>query len=162
MNLFNWFKQAREKMKKGYSYEDTYDIYYWFTHTIPNMLEEMSEGNYLGAPGHLVSEFEKKYPDIPQDERDKMMFAYWKDYLRRMAYLFRESQEPTEQKNEYQDAWWEIFKKKDLINSEEDTPEEKEIQEKWLQREYEIDNYKAEKLKEAMKMFSESLPDLWW
>ena len=164
MNLFKWFKQAREKMKKGYTYEDTYDIQYWFLHTIPGMLDEMAEAKYLGAPGHLVAEFEDKYPDIPKDEADEMAFDYWRNYIKKMAYLFREAEEPTEQKNEYEEAWWEDFMNSDKLdfNDKDRTPEQKELEEKWLNREIEIDNYKVERLNEALKMFSDSFLDLWW
>lgn len=153
MKLLNKIKKGLQRAKKGYCYEDTYSIYDWFLSIMPQMLEEMSEGKYLGAPGHIVSEFEAKHPDLPTDEADELAFAYWRDYLRRMAYYFREANEPTEQKNEYRELWW-----NNLMNDIQDDMLEK----KWLDREYEIEKYQQEQLSKAFKMFTESFYDLWW
>ena len=85
----------------------------------------------------------------------------WRDYLYKISDLLHYSL--GELPNEYEEAWLAKWKDKglDFINYSNETPEEKEITDKFLDKEKENDNLKIEAQNKALKMIYHVYNHLW-
>lgn len=172
MKLFNWIKHAYQRITKGYSYRDLWNIDYWFLTVVPKMLQEFSEIKYIGIPCSLVAKIEAEHPEMTSDERDELAVNTWRYTCRQMAYLLSEGLEPKDQVNEYENEYWgwdDIKKERKYgFTKDEDgeftftTNQDPEIAEKYHKRSMEIEKYREEQLQKGLKMFSENLETLWW
>lgn len=170
MKWFRWVKHAYQRIKKGYSFRDLWDIEYWFYTTLPNMLNDFSEIEYLGIPMSLILKVQEQNPGISNEEADKIALKKWRDTCKEIAHCLSEAYEPKEQKNEYEDAYfgWDKYDfdgKKKLTQKDVNeilSFKNEELRGKWLNRELEIENYKKEQLKKGMTLLTENLGDLWW
>ncbi|MBP3707498.1 MAG: hypothetical protein J6J36_02670 [Clostridia bacterium] len=158
MRFFNWLKHAKQRIKKGYSYRDVYSIDYWFLDVIPQMLEELASVDRLGIPMYEYNKVQEENEDLSDEEIELIASTNWRSTLRTMAYYLREGKEPTQEKNEYDDK---MFWNWNTIN-EPPKKEEKEIRDKWMARELEIEQYRQEQLKKGLEMFCENIERLWW
>lgn len=158
MKLFNWLKHARQRIKKGYSYRDIYSIYDWFVDIMPQMLEELASIDRLGIPMYEYNKIKEENQDLSEEEIELIANTNWRSTLRTMAYYLSEGREPTKEKNEYDDK---MFWNWETINDP-PTEDEKELKNKWLARELEIEEYRQEQLKKGLEMFCENIERLWW
>lgn len=171
---FYWLKHAYQRVKKGYSYRDLWNIDFWFLKIMPNMLEDFTKDLY-GYPATIREELKKKNPELTDEEIDEknLDFQYWKDIVKEIAFHFREaSEEENEAKtNQYWEKMYELQGKYNLFlpdekevkqtMTKEDFEEWKTNDEKWLDREKEIENYRNEQLKIGMEMFTKYFWSLW-
>lgn len=172
MRLINWLKHAYQRVTKGYSYRDLWNIDYWFLTVVPKMLQEFSEIKYIGIPGSLVAKIEAEHPEMTPDERDELAVNTWRYTCKQIAHLLSEGLEPKEQVNEYENEYWgwDDIKKERKYGLKEDenkeftftTNSDAELEKKYLDRAYEIEEYREKQLKKGLKMFSENLEKLWW
>lgn len=158
MRFFNWLKHIKQRIKRGYSYRDVYSIDDWFLTIMPQMLEDLANVKRLGIPMYEWNKVRGADKDLTDEEVDLIAETSWRSMLRTMAYHLREGKEPTKEKNEYDGK---MFWNWDNIN---DTPteNEKELQDKWMARELEIEEYRQEQLKKGLEMFCENIERLWW
>ena len=132
-----WFIQ---RGKRGYSDYDIFDISDWFTQVIVPMLKQLKETK-CGYPC-----------DMTEEE--------WNSQLDKMIKCFMEiSEDGCSMKNEYENKVLESFDIKDT--NKDKTEECKELREKWLSREKEINNYKEKMKIEAFNLFSKYFWNLW-
>lgn len=141
--FFRQFKWAYQRVTKGYCDFDWWDMDTYLSQLIPDMLERFIKDGH-GYPG--TDEF-------PTTEK-------WNEYLQKTIDLFRYSQ--SELPNEYEEAWIKKWEEKDfdIINKEE-TPEEKEITDKYLAIENNNDKKKMVALDEALQRVFHIFHDLW-
>ncbi len=158
MKLFRWLKHAKQRIQKGYSYRDVWNIDYWFLTVVPQMLEEFANEKYLGIPGFLVLKAEEEYPEMTSDERDEWAINEWRLICRQIAHHLKEAFDTKEEINEYEE---EYFKHWSLENINEEDPNP-ELTEKYRKRVLEIAEYQQKELEKGMKMFTENLGNLWW
>lgn len=132
-----WFIQ---RGKRGYSDYDIFDISDWFIQVIVPMLKQLKETK-CGYPC-----------DMTEEE--------WNSQLDKMIKCFMEiSEDGCSMKNEYENKVFESF---DIEDTNKDKTEEcKELREKWLSREKEINNYKEKMKIEAFNLFSKYFWNLW-
>jgi hypothetical protein len=146
----NKIRKIVDRYKKGFCDEDLWNIDYWFLSTLPKMLDEFAEKT-IGYPS-----------DFMEDGDDEKGMEEWKKTIREMSNHFKEANNPSKEVNEFAE---ELFNKYDSslgdVNKKE-TKEEKELRDKWIKREGEIEEYKDEELRKGMKMFSQYFWDLWW
>ena len=132
-----WFIQ---RGKRGYSDYDIFDISDWITQVIVPMLKQLKETK-CGYPC-----------DMTEEE--------WNSQLDKMIKCFMEiSEDGCSMKNEYENKVLESFDIKDT--NKDKTEECKELREKWLSREKEINNYKEKMKIEAFNLFSKYFWNLW-
>ena len=158
MNFLNWLKHAKQRIKKGYSYRDVYDIQYWFLEIMPQMLEDLANEKYAGVPMDIFIKFQEENKDLSKEEAELIAETSWRSTLRTIAYYLREGNEPTQEKNEYNDKMFANWRMDDKLP----TDNEKELREKWLARELEIEEYRKKQLKKGLEMFCENIERLWW
>ena len=171
---FYWLKHAYQRVKKGYSYRDLWNIDYWFLKTMPNMLEDFTKDLY-GFPASMKEELKKKNPELTDKEIDEknLDFQYWKDIVNEIAFHFREARDE-ENENKINQYWERMRELEDKYNlfltdeeetkktmTKEDFEEWKANNEKWLIRHEEIENYRNEQLKIGMEMFTKYFWGLW-
>lgn len=127
-----WFIQ---RGIRGYSDQDIWGMDYWFIETIIPMLKQLKNTKH-GYPCNMTEE-------------------QWEKELDNMIYYFEEIDEnKCSEKNEFEEDFqktiWENYdKNKD------------EIREKWIQREYEISDYRTHMKDKAFKLFSKYFWNLW-
>lgn len=148
MSLASWLRHRKERIKKGYSYRDVYDISDWFLRTIPNMLEDLAKDT-IGVPSYIVTEFEEKYPELSADDASDKAFDFWRQILREIAEHFREAHEPAKETNEFD------------FNFLDDNISE-EQKDKYFKREEEIEKYRQVELQKGLEMFCKYFNSLWW
>lgn len=158
MKLFKWLKHAKQRIKKGYSYQDLWSIYDWFFTLIPQMLEEFADEEYIGIPSFLVLKAEEEHPEMTEEEKYEWGLGQWRILCKEIAHHLKEGYEPKEQINEYEEEMFKNWSFED-INKEDDNPE---LTEKYRKRELEIFNYQESELKQGMEMLTKYLRDLWW
>ena len=130
-NLKNFYQRG----KRGYADCDVWTMSLWFERTIISMLEEFKKHKH-GYPFGMSSE-------------------QWDLELERMIYYFKESRDEfCSEKNEYEEEWC-----NSLWSDQEN--QNKEIREKWLQREDAIAKYQENMKNKGLELFSKYYYDLW-
>ena len=138
------------------------------------MLEDFTKILH-GYPANIREELKKINPGLTDEEIDEknLDFQHWKDIINEIAFHFREaSEEESETKtNQYWEKMYELEDKYNLfladeetikqIMTKEDFEEWKSNEEKWLDRQTEIENYRNEQLKIGMEMFTKYFWGLW-
>ena len=150
-------KWKKQRMERGYSDCDVWDMYTWFIGTIKPMLEQLSK-NHMGFPASIGKNwFDKHESELgmsyeqwiswPSEESDPVGYKRrvdannecdeeWKGILNRMVFLLGEMGEDTcTKKNPYEDAMakaYEEFHEKygsfgDGLKTEEEKEEENRI-----------------------------------
>ena len=139
-----WYnlKAAYQRVTRGFAYRDLYSIDNWFLDIMPEMLKEFRE-NLHSYPG------DNEFPT----------FESWTAYLEEMETHFRNANENQKvQLNEWEEDYlkypmeWQKSKYGLCITMTNNIP--KNITEKWLAREMEINAWRHEELKKAMEMFN--------
>lgn len=130
-NKIDNIKFKMQKVQRGYSDIDVWNIHSWFLNTIVPMLKQLKE-THMGYPCGMTSE-------------------EWEQILDKMIFCFTEANEETcSQKNEYQLEFDNMFncKNKDILND-------------YTNREIEIDKYMKKNLDEGLDLFKQYFYDLW-
>ena len=142
-------KAAYQRITRGFAYRDLFSIDNWFLDIFPEMLKEFRE-NLHSFPG------DSEFPT----------FESWTAYLKEMETHFRNANEnQTVQINEFEKEYMSYptdFKKCEnscLLEYVNYAPED--IGKKWFAREMEINAWREEELKKAMKMLMNCFHCLW-
>jgi hypothetical protein len=93
-------KHWRQRAKRGYSYQDLWNIDYWFMETMPRMLQDFKK-NLHGCPSEFTTrEDGTEYQNVDQGMKD------WEAVIDRMIFCFTEMHEDTcSMKNEFNDEY---------------------------------------------------------
>ena len=138
--FFRQFKWAYQRITKGYCDFDYWDWDTWMSQLIAQSLKELADKTH-GYPGT------DQFPT----------YESWKDYLYNIVNLLEFSLRD-DLPNEYEEAWMKKWEEKDFdIINREDTPEEKEITDKYLA----IENNNAILKKEAQDKALKLLIPIW-
>lgn len=132
-------KSAIHRMFYGYDDNDVYNIDYWFTSIVPNMLQQLKETHW-GYPGYMTEE-------------------EWDKILEDMIFYFRESDEQTCSKQEKDFDW----KCEDELNA---MTKEEQIQyginrSNWHEDCKRIYKYREEMKDKAFELFAKYFWNLW-
>lgn len=165
-----------QRCRKGYCYRDLWNIDIWFLNVMPDMLREFRSSIH-GYPYELTEKHNAS------EDKEKLAVEEWDEILEKMAFLFQEADEDTcKKENLYQaehDHIQEEFEQKygmfgeKLWTPEEkvggrkrlhfahELPEYKEIEEKYMEEERKIAQYRVECKDEAFQLFSYWFYHLW-
>ena len=142
-------KAAYQRVTRGFAYRDLFSVDSWFLDIFPEMLKEFRE-NLHSFPG------DSEFPT----------FESWTAYLEEMETHFRNANENQKvQLNEWEEDYlkypmeWQKNKGEVCFTMVDNTP--KDITEKWLAREMEINAWREEELKKAMEMLMNCFHCLW-
>ena len=139
--FFRQFKWAYQRMTRGFCDFDTWDLDNYLSQLLADSIRHLANTTH-GYPG--TDEFST--------------YESWRDYLYKISDLLNYSL--GELPNEYEEAWFAKVKEKGLGHSDE-TPEEKEITDKYLNKEKENDNLKMQAQNEALKMIYHVYNMMW-
>ena len=147
-----WFfvslKCAYQRAIRGYCYRDLWNLDHFYTQLFSDSLMDFKE-NLHGAPAEFF------------DSNSDNEIIRWENYIEEMATHFYNSIEENEvQKNEFEEEFHRlhptIFMKED-----EETEEQKEVYNKWLARQIEINNWRRAELNKGLDMLKENFESLW-
>lgn len=146
-------KFAWQRMMKGYSDRDTWDIDHWFLETMPNILEDFNKNRH-------------GYPSDVSDEQ-------WEKILNDMIKYFKNAdEETTDFINKYSEQWdkmittkWIKWEKTEdglyKFFNEPGTPEEDDISKKHSEEEMKKFEYMKENLHKGLELFEKYFYALW-
>ena len=161
-NFFRNIKYAFQRVKRGFSDYDVWDIDMWFCQTLPSMLERLAQTTH-GFP----YEFREAYDidvvngSMTPEEADDAAYKNWQIVLRQMASIIREAHEATRLKtNPYEKAYFNELTKKDTSITNLIT-DSSDVGNAYLQHEIELDTYSRQKLEEGLNLFKKYFYDLW-
>ena len=144
--FFRQFKWAYQRVTKGYCECDWYDLDTHLTMLMADAITDLAN-NGMSYPG--TDEF-----DTPEK---------WETYLKRIAYKLRYSLEDLP--NEYREEWDKGFDRENIsswINQiNHPTPEEKELSDKFFNKEMENEKKKYQAQLEALDMIKHVWGQLW-
>lgn len=141
--FFRQFKWAYQRVTRGYCDFDWWDADTHLTQLFINILKEFINNGH-GYPG--TDEFPT--------------FESWTNYLQEIVNLFEYSL--GELPNEYEEAWLKKWENKDLnFINEPETPEEKEITNKYFDIEMKNELSKQDALKKGLEKFTYIFSNLW-
>lgn len=142
-NIPKKIKFFYQRGKRGYSDQDVWSMDWWFFSVVIPMLKQLRDTKQ-GYP----SEF--KTPEEWDRELDTMIH-----------YFIEATEEGCSEKNEYEEQynkrWWDSFDKKGMAYVIDDS----ELRDKYLQRSYEIDEYREDMKNKGFEMFSKYFWNLW-
>lgn len=174
--IFNNFKYSWQRITKGYCDRDLWSIDDWFMKIMPDMLEQFKDTRN-GSPGCL-GEFYTNDDGICCNDS---CHEEWDKILNEMIFLFREmNKETCSRKNIFQEEYdkiWREFEEKCGVFGEKldkdkqktmtrayfpsDFPEYKEISDKYLEYDMELEKYREECKDKALELFSKYYFHLW-
>lgn len=142
--FFRQFKWAYQRITRGYCDIDWYDMNTHLSKLIAQMLRKMAQDS-MGYPGN------EEFPS----------YESWADYLNETASLLEYSN--SDLPNEYEEAWLKTWENKDFLKTinEEQSPEDKEITQKYLDKEVANDKLKEKALMDALDRLKHIFPSLW-
>lgn len=141
--FFRQFKWAYQRVTRGFCDFDTWDLDTYFSMFLADSIKHLADNTH-SYPGT------EEFPT----------YESWHDYLYKISDLLNYSL--GELPNEYEEAWLKKWENKglDFINGPE-TPEEKEITKKFLDKENSNELLKREAQNEALKMICHVYNQLW-
>lgn len=174
-------KWSKQRIVRGYADCDVWDMRFYLQKLIPDMLETLRDTRH-GSPACLGQNHTDENGILVNDD----CHEEWTKILNRMIFLWRESDEDTcTQKNQYDEehtkAFSEFTDKYGLFGEALETEEEKakngpeyhtlhmmselpeyqEIDEKYMQREKELAEYREDSQKQALDMMKQWMSHLW-
>ena len=142
-NMPKRIKFFYQRGKRGYSDQDVWSMDWWFFSVVIPMLKQLRDTKQ-GYPSKF------KTPEEWDRELDTMIH-----------YFIEATEEGCSEKNEYEEQynkrWWDSFDKKGMAYVIDDS----ELRDKYLQRSYEIDEYREDMKNKGFEMFSKYFWDLW-
>lgn len=142
-NIPKQIKFFYQRGKRGYSDQDVWSMDWWFFSVVIPMLKQLRD-----TKQSYPSEF--KTPEEWDRELDTMIH-----------YFIEATEEGCSEKNEYEEQynkrWWDSFDKKGMAYVIDDS----ELRDKYLQRSYEIDEYREDMKNKGFEMFSKYFWNLW-
>lgn len=166
-------KMKRQRVQRGFSDNDAWDLDSWFMHIIPEMIKYVKD-NGMGYPGIVINDFieiknitDKEYifglvhhcgiDDKLLDECDKWCNNRWQEILGKMIFLFYECDDDTcTYHNKYDEVYLE-----QRSESKSENKEYKDLKKLWNEEESKIDKYKENCKREALELFVKYLDCLW-
>ena len=142
--FFRQFKWAYQRITRGYSDPDYWDMDVHLSKLIAQMLRKLAQDG-MGYPGN------EEFPT----------YESWANHLNEIASLLEYSN--SELPNEYEEAWLNTWDEKDFLKTinEEQSPEDKEITQKYLDKEVDNDKLKEAATQKALKMIAHIFRNLW-
>lgn len=134
------FKWAYQRITQGYCDFDWWDMDTYLTMLMADMIDELAKKSH-GYPGN------KEFP-TPES---------WENYLNEIVAKLRYSL--NDLPNEYEEAWIKTWENKEFL--QEKTPEEKEITNKFLDKEISNWGLRDKALFEALDMIKHVYHNLW-
>lgn len=186
-----------QRIKRGYSTADIYDVSYYLINLIPNLIsdfekqcfsypiiqfEELDKIDYnwiLQNYSEIIELLKKqdKNKTLTLDELTKKYsldnsYIQWRLILRRIVYcLTQSSEDKCKEVNEYKDEYFEqAFGKKGLLDNLTKTHNgytlkmnlvDPKLQENYIKRGKEIDNYRRSMKKEGFELLSNYFYSIW-
>lgn len=142
-NIPKQIKFFYQRGKRGYSDQDVWSMDWWFFSVVIPMLKQLRDTKQ-GYPSKF------KTPEEWDRELDTMIH-----------YFIEATEEGCSEKNEYEEQynkrWWDSFDKKGMAYVIDDS----ELRDKYLQRSYEIDEYREDMKNKGFEMFSKYFWNLW-
>lgn len=142
-NMPKRIKFFYQRGKRGYSDQDVWSMDWWFFSVVVPMLKQLRDTKQ-GYPSKF------KTPEEWDRELDTMIH-----------YFIEATEEGCSEKNEYEEQynkrWWDSFDKKGMAYVIDDS----ELRDKYLQRSYEIDEYREDMKNKGFEMFSKYFWNLW-
>lgn len=142
-NIPKRIKFFYQRGKRGYSDQDVWSMDWWFFSVVIPMLKQLRDTKQ-GYPSKF------KTPEEWDRELDTMIH-----------YFIEATEEGCSEKNEYEEQynkrWWDSFDKKGMAYVIDDS----ELRDKYLQRSYEIDEYREDMKNKGFEMFSKYFWNLW-
>lgn len=142
-NMPKRIKFFYQRGKRGYSDQDVWSMDWWFFSVVIPMLKQLRDTKQ-GYPSKF------KTPEEWDRELDTMIH-----------YFIEATEEGCSEKNEYEEQynkrWWDSFDKKGMAYVIDDS----ELRDKYLQRSYEIDEYREDMKNKGFEMFSKYFWNLW-
>lgn len=142
-NIPKQIKFFYQRGKRGYSDQDVWSMDWWFFSVVIPMLKQLRDTKQ-GYPSKF------KTPEEWDRELDTMIH-----------YFIEATEEGCSEKNEYEEQynkrWWDSFDKKGMAYVIDDS----ELRDKYLQRSYEIDEYRENMKNKGFEMFSKYFWNLW-
>lgn len=98
LDYYKWnYKLSTQRLARGFSQYDAWNMYSYLQHLIPNMLQYLKDHG-VGSPSRLV--------DASYGDDENKCKEEWHKILDRMIYLWRESAEDTcSEENKYEDEF---------------------------------------------------------
>ena len=174
---------SKQRIVRGYSDSDVWDMYGYLQILIPNMLQNLKDNRH-GSPGFLGENYTNDKGILVNDT----CHAEWDKILDRMIFLWKETSKDTcSKKNPYEEEYMKAFNEfedkygmlGEKLQTEEELeenrkrggggtvhfmdelPEYKEISDKYHEVERSLDQYRNECKDEAMDMLKEYFFALW-
>lgn len=142
--FFRQFKWAYQRATRGFCDYDYWDLDIYLSELMAQSIKELAEKTH-SYPGT------EEFPT----------YESWRDYLYKIADLLRYSLNE-DMPNEFEEAWLATWENKDIydaINNK--SPEEREITNKYLDKEYENECLKRKAQNEALDMIKHVYNNLW-
>ena len=142
--FFSSFREAYQRITRGFSYCDVWDFDTYLAELMAQGLNVLADDGW-GYPGD---------EEFPTKES-------WEEYLHDVSNLFRFYLD--DHYNEYEKDWVATWENKSLVDGlrGEKTPEEREITDKYLDREGEIEGEKYAAAQKALRMIAHVWGNLW-
>lgn len=159
-NFFRKIKFAFQRVKRGFSDYDVWDIDMWFCKTVPAMLERLAETTH-GYPHQFWQAYNIDVANgaMTTHEADEAAYKNWQMTLYQMADALREAHECTRKKsNPYEHAYFDELTKGGKVNLK---TASSDIANAYLQHEIELQTYSERKLEEGLNLFKENFYNLW-
>jgi hypothetical protein len=157
--LFINIRNAWQRTKYGYCYLDWANFHEWFSTIAPMMLRDMAHKG-MGYPGNEPFETHEKWEKWLEQMADQLMWCS----------ETAETHNNTIFRNEYAEDYDRIIdreieecrkNKESWITMNNKTPEDKEIKDKYINREFEIQRERETLIKSTLNELSEHWFSLW-
>ena len=161
-------KMRKQRYERGYADIDVWDISEWFIDIVTPMLRQLRNTHH-GSPAYLG----KNYVDENGNMVNPECHEEWDKILDRMIFLLGEMKEETRTvSNPYEDEYDKVleeFQEKYRQKENEDRkfhsmreiPEYKAVQDKYIEKEKELEQYSDQCKDEFFELFSKHFWDLW-
>lgn len=158
----------KQRYERGYADIDVWDMSEWFINTAGPMLRQLRETHH-GSPSYLG----KNYVDENGNMVNTECHEEWDRILDRMIFLLGEMKEETRTvSNPYTDEYdkaleefQEKYRQKEngdrKFHSLRDIPEYKAVQDEYIEKEKELEQYSDQCKNEFFELFSKHFWDLW-
>lgn len=142
--FFRQFKWAYQRVTRGFCDYDYWDLDTYLSELMAQSIKMLADNTH-GYPGT------EEFPT----------YESWKEYLYKIVNLLRYSLNE-DMPNEYEEAWTATWKDKDILDAlNNKTPEEKEISNKYFDKEYENECLKRKAQDQALDMIKHVYNNLW-